>query len=132
MRVRVATYQLQVSGAGAQAMDRLAHEAPGEHDLRMDWEFDGEEFDEESKLREETRKIMELPRLALQSRLRPRAGHGRPGRGRSFGSRPRDELSPAQARELLAACTSIRLEEFPSPAARPGSTRCSSGASAPT
>src|ERR1041384_3882403 len=34
-RVRVATYQ-SVSGAGAQAMDRLAHETPAEHDLRMD------------------------------------------------------------------------------------------------
>ena len=59
-RVRVATYQ-SVSGAGAQAMDRLANEQPAEHDLRMDWEFDGEEFDEESKLRAETQKIMELP-----------------------------------------------------------------------
>src|SRR5215467_2460006 len=47
-RVRVATYQSD-SGAGAQAMERLANEAPADHDLRMDWEFDGEEFDEESK-----------------------------------------------------------------------------------
>ena len=54
-RVRVSTYQ-SVSGAGAAAMERLAGEQPHEHDLRMDWEFDGVEFDEESKLREETRK----------------------------------------------------------------------------
>src|SRR5437660_8438394 len=59
-RVRVATYQ-SVSGAGAQAMERLRNEASDSHDLRMDWEFDGEEFDEESKLRAETQKIMELP-----------------------------------------------------------------------
>ena len=65
-RVRVATYQ-SVSGAGAQAMDRLEHEDPKEHDLRMDWDFDGEEFDEESKLRAETRKIMELPDLPIQA-----------------------------------------------------------------
>ena len=65
-RVRVATYQ-SVSGAGAQAMERLAGEAPAEHDLRMDWDFDGEEFDEESKLRDETRKIMELPDLPIQA-----------------------------------------------------------------
>src|SRR4051794_1334324 len=48
VRVRVATYQ-SVSGAGAQSMERLRAEAPDDHDLRMDWEFDGEEFDEESK-----------------------------------------------------------------------------------
>ena len=43
------------------------NERPDEHDLRMDWEFDGEEFDEESKLRAETRKIMELPDLPIQA-----------------------------------------------------------------
>ena len=66
VRVRVATYQ-SVSGAGAQAMERLANEAPAEHDLRMDWSFDGEEFEEESKLRAETQKIMELPDLPIQA-----------------------------------------------------------------
>ena len=45
-RVRVATYQ-SVSGAGAQAMERLRAESPEQHDLRMDWSFDGVEFDEE-------------------------------------------------------------------------------------
>ena len=40
VRVRVATYQ-SVSGAGAQAMERLATRRPDEHDLRMDWDFDG-------------------------------------------------------------------------------------------
>src|SRR3954465_10265919 len=39
-RVRVATYQ-SVSGAGAQAMERLRGESPDEHDLRMDWDYDG-------------------------------------------------------------------------------------------
>src|SRR5436309_8521914 len=52
VRVRVATYQ-SVSGAGAQSMERLRNEPQDEHDLRMDWDFDGEEFDEESKLRAE-------------------------------------------------------------------------------
>src|SRR4029077_3932193 len=65
-RVRVATYQ-SVSGAGAQAIERLRGESPDEHDLRMDWEFDGEGVDEESKLRAETRKIMELPDLPIQA-----------------------------------------------------------------
>ena len=66
VRVRVATYQ-SVSGAGAQSMERLRNEPQAEHDLRMDWDFDGEEFDEESKLRDETRKIMELPELPIQA-----------------------------------------------------------------
>src|SRR5207248_2844400 len=42
VRVRVATYQ-SVSGAGAQSMERLRSEPQDEHDLRMDWDFDGEE-----------------------------------------------------------------------------------------
>ena len=66
VRVRVATYQ-SVSGAGAQAMDRLRNESADDHDLRMDWAFDGEEFEEESKLRDETRKILELPELPIQA-----------------------------------------------------------------
>src|SRR5205085_3278689 len=65
-RVRVSTYQ-SVSGAGASAMRRLLEEPQAEHDLRMEWDFDGVEFDEESKLREETRKIMELPDLPVSA-----------------------------------------------------------------
>ncbi len=42
-------------------------EAVEEHDLRMDWEFDGVEFDEESKMRAETRKILELPDLPVSA-----------------------------------------------------------------
>jgi aspartate-semialdehyde dehydrogenase len=53
-RVRVATYQ-SMSGAGASNMQRLAATEPHELDLLMEWDFDGEEFDEETKLREETR-----------------------------------------------------------------------------
>ena len=66
VRVRVATYQ-SVSGAGAQAMEQLRAESPDEHDLRMDWEFDGVELDEEAKLRDETRKILELPELPVSA-----------------------------------------------------------------
>ncbi len=111
-RVRVATYQ-SVSGAGAQAMDRLAHEAPAEHDLRMDWEFDGEEFDEESKLRAETRKIMELPDLPLQAtcvRVPVMVGHAE-----AIWIETDEPLSPEQATAILGAAPSIRLDEFPSP-----------------
>ena len=112
-RVRVATYQ-SVSGAGAQAMDRLANEAPAEHDLRMDWEFDGEEFDEESKLRAETRKIMELPELPIQAtcvRVPVMVGHAE-----AVWIETEQPLSPEQR---AASCSARRrrsaLEEFPSP-----------------
>jgi aspartate-semialdehyde dehydrogenase len=112
VRVRVATYQ-SVSGAGAQAMERLAQEAPADHDLRMDWEFDGVEFDEESKLRAETRKIMELPELPLQAscvRVPVMVGHAE-----VIWIETDAELSPGRARELLGGAPSIRLDEFPSP-----------------
>ena len=111
-RVRVATYQ-SVSGAGAQAMDRLANEAPAEHDLRMDWDFDGEEFDEESKLRAETRKIMELPGLPIQAtcvRVPVMVGHAE-----AVWIETEEPLSAEQARDLLEAAPSVRVEEFPSP-----------------
>jgi len=112
VRVRVATYQ-SVSGAGAQAMERLRNEPSGEHDLRMDWEFDGEEFDEESKLRDETRKIMELPELPIQAtcvRVPVLVGHAE-----AIWAEFEDDLAPERARELLGAAASVRVEEFPSP-----------------
>jgi aspartate-semialdehyde dehydrogenase len=111
-RVRVATYQ-SVSGAGAQSMERLRNEAPAEHDLRMDWEFDGEEFDEESKLRAETQKIMELPDLAIQAtcvRVPVMVGHAE-----AVWIETEDDLTPEQATALLGSAPSVRLEEFPTP-----------------
>ncbi len=110
--VRVATYQ-SVSGAGAQAMERLRAEKPDEHDLRMDWTFDGEEFDEESKLRDETRKILELPELPIQAtcvRVPVMVGHAE-----AIWLETEDELTPDRARELLDAAPSVRVEDFPSP-----------------
>ena len=111
-RVRVATYQ-SVSGAGAQAMERLRNEPQAEHDLRMDWDFDGEEFDEESKLRAETQKIMELPDLPIQAtcvRVPVMIGHAE-----AVWIETEDDLTPDQARELLQAAPSVRIEEFPTP-----------------
>ena len=111
-RVRVATYQ-SVSGAGAQAMERLRNEPQAEHDLRMDWDFDGEEFDEESKLRAETQKIMELPELPIQAtcvRVPVIVGHAE-----AVWIETEDDLTPDQARELLQAAPSVRIEEFPTP-----------------
>src|SRR5205814_3171603 len=116
-RVRVATYQ-SVSGAGAQAMERLRNEEPFEHDLRMDWDFDGEEFDEESKLRAETRKIMELPELPMQAtcvRVPVLVGHAE-----AVWIETEDDLTAEQARSILGGAPSVRLEELPSPAKAAG------------
>jgi aspartate-semialdehyde dehydrogenase len=112
VRVRVATYQ-SVSGAGAQAMERLRGESQEEHDLRMDWSFDGEEFDEEAKLRDETRKILELPELPVQAtcvRVPVMVGHAE-----AVWIEFEDELPSDRARELLAAAASVRVEDVPSP-----------------
>jgi len=64
--VRVSTYQ-SVSGAGAQRMEQLRNEPPEEHDLRMDWSWEGDETDEEAKIRAEARKILELPELPISA-----------------------------------------------------------------
>jgi aspartate-semialdehyde dehydrogenase len=111
-RVRVSTYQ-SVSGAGASAMERLRSETPDQHDLRMDWDFDGVEFDEESKLRDETRKILELPDLPISAscvRVPVMVGHAE-----SVWVELADELSPSDARRVLADAPGVRVEDFPSP-----------------
>ncbi len=116
-RVQVATYQ-SVSGAGAQAMERLRGESPEEHDLRMDWTFDGVEFDEEEKLREETRKILELPELPISAscvRVPVLVGHAE-----AVWLETAEPLSPEQATAILGAAPGIRLEQFPTPGAAAG------------
>jgi aspartate-semialdehyde dehydrogenase len=117
VRVRVATYQ-SVSGAGAQAMERLRGESPEEHDLRMDWEFDGVEFDEEAKLRDETRKILELPALPVSAtciRVPVLVGHAE-----AVWIETQDPLTPEQASAILNDAPSLRLEQFPTPGAAAG------------
>ena len=111
-RVRVATYQ-SMSGAGASNMQRLAATQPHELDLLMEWDFDGEEFDEETKLREETRKIMELPELPISAncvRVPVMVGHAE-----TVWVETESPLSSDEARSLLGAAPSIALEDFPSP-----------------
>jgi aspartate-semialdehyde dehydrogenase len=111
-RVRLATYQ-SVSGAGAQSMERLRNEPQADHDLRMDWDFDGDEFDEESKLRAETRKIMDLPDLPIQAtcvRVPVMVGHAE-----AVWIETDDELTPEQAKAILGSAPSVQLDDFPSP-----------------
>jgi aspartate-semialdehyde dehydrogenase len=116
-RVRIATYQ-SVSGAGARAMDRLREQSPEANDLSMDWTFDGVEFDEEEKLREETRKILELPELAISAtcvRVPVLVGHAE-----AVWLETEEPLSPEQATAILSTAPGIRLEEFPTPGVAAG------------
>ena len=111
-RVRVATYQ-SASGAGAASMERLRATTTEDTDLSMDWDFDGEEFDEEAKLRDETRKIMELPELPIHAqcvRVPVLIGHAE-----AVWVETEDTLTPDDARRVLGAAPSIRLVDFPTP-----------------
>src|SRR6188508_2096640 len=119
-RVRVSTYQ-SVSGAGAQRMDALAHEAPASHDLVMDWSWEGDESDEEAKLRAETRKILELPDLPVSAtcvRVPVMVGHSE-----AVWVDLEEPLGPDDAAALLRDAPSVRvleLPDFPTPATATG------------
>jgi aspartate-semialdehyde dehydrogenase len=113
-RVRVSTYQ-SVSGAGAQRMEQLRAEPPDEHDLAMDWSWDGDETDEESKIRAETQKILELPDLPLSAttvRVPILVGHAE-----AVWVELDDALSAERATELLRGAPSVRVVDVPTPGA---------------
>jgi aspartate-semialdehyde dehydrogenase len=110
--VRVSTYQA-VSGKGAARMEALRTTRPEDADLAMDWDFDGEEFDEEAKLRAETRKILEVPDLPISAtcvRVPVLVGHAE-----AVWIQTNEALAPADARELLNEAQGLRLEDFPTP-----------------
>lgn len=112
--VRVSTYQ-SVSGAGAQRMEQLRSEPQDEHDLAMDWSWEGDETDEESKIRAEARKILELPELPVSAttvRVPVMVGHAE-----SVWIELEDRLSPKEATEVLAAAPSVRMVDVPTPGA---------------
>jgi aspartate-semialdehyde dehydrogenase len=116
-RVRVATYQ-SVSGAGAQRMEQLRATPSAEADLQMDWDFDGVEFDEEAKLRAETRKILELPELPLSAttvRVPVLVGHAE-----AVWIETIEPLPAHAAHALLERAPGVRLSEFPTPGAAAG------------
>jgi aspartate-semialdehyde dehydrogenase len=111
-RVRVSTYQ-SVSGAGAHRMEELRATPPAEANLAMDWDFDGEEFDEESKLRAETRKILELPELPISAtcvRVPVLVSHAE-----AVWVETEEPISAEAARHLLGHAPGIRLQDFPTP-----------------
>ena len=116
-RVRLATYQ-SMSGAGDAGVERMRAVEPMQADLAMDWDLVGEEFDEESKLREETRKILGLPELPIQAacvRTPVLVGHGQ-----AIWVETVERLAPDQARALLGSAPHVALEEFPTPGSAAG------------
>ena len=111
-RVRVSTYQ-SVSGAGAQRMEQLRAEPQEEHNLAMDWAWEGDETDEESKIRAEAQKILELPELPISAttvRVPVLVGHAE-----AVWVELEEPLSAEQATELLRAAPSVRVVEVPTP-----------------
>jgi aspartate-semialdehyde dehydrogenase len=110
--VRIATYQ-SASGAGAERMEQLRAQEPASGNVSMDWELEGDEFDEETKLRAETRKILELPDLpfsATCARVPVLIGHSQ-----AVWVETEDPLTPDEAREILSAAPSVTVTDLPTP-----------------
>ncbi|HEY2543014.1 MAG TPA: Asd/ArgC dimerization domain-containing protein [Gaiellaceae bacterium] len=113
-RVRISTYQA-VSGKGAQRLEQLLRQDPAEHDLSMDWSWEGDETDEEAKIHAETRKILELPDLPMSAttvRVPVPVGHAE-----SIWVELEEPLSPEQATAILAAAPSVQVVDVPTPRA---------------
>jgi aspartate-semialdehyde dehydrogenase len=109
-RVRVSTYQ-SAAGAGRSSMERLRGQTPVEGNVYMDWELEGDEFDEEVKLRAETRKILELQELPFSAscaRVPVLVGHSQ-----AIWIETERPLQPAEAREILEAAPAVRVVELP-------------------
>ena len=118
--VRISTYQ-SVSGAGAHRMTELQAETAAEHNLLMDWDWVGDESDEEAKLVAETRKIMELPDLPVSAtcvRVPVLVGHSE-----AIWVELGESVSADDAADILRNAPSVRvldLPEFPTPQAATG------------
>jgi aspartate-semialdehyde dehydrogenase len=111
-RVRVSTYQSR-SGAGIERMEELRATAPAEAHLDMDWDFDGVDFDEEQKLRAETRKILELPDLPISVtcvRVPVLVGHSE-----AVWIETQNRLSVDDATRVLRDAPGLRVEAVPQP-----------------
>jgi hypothetical protein len=92
-------------------MDELRATLSAEGNLAMDWDFEGEEFDEESKLRAETRKIVELPERPISAPcLRACA--------EAVWVETEEPLSGEEARDLLGHAPGIRLQDSRPPRRR--------------
>ena len=79
----------------------------------MDWDFDGFEFDEEAKLRAETRKILELPDLPVSAscmRVPVMVGHAE-----AVWLETEEPLAAEDAAELLRRRPASAWTSFPTP-----------------
>jgi aspartate-semialdehyde dehydrogenase len=111
-RVRVSTYQ-SASGAGVETMERVRTQRPEEANVYGDWELEGDEFDEEAKLRAETQKILDLPELPFSAscaRVPVLVAHSQ-----AIWVETEEPLTAAQAREVLGRAPSVRIAERPTP-----------------
>jgi len=103
------------SGAGAQRMEQLRSEPQDEHDLAMDWTWDGDETDEESKIRAEAQKILDLPELPISAttvRVPIMIGHAE-----AIWVELDDALTAEQATDLLSRAPSVQVVDVPTPGA---------------
>ena len=92
-------------------MERLRSQQSEDGNVVMDWDFEGDESDEESKLRAETRKILELPDLPVSAtcaRVPVLVGHSQ-----AVWVDTEEPLSPVQAREVLASSPAVRVSKRP-------------------
>jgi aspartate-semialdehyde dehydrogenase len=106
--VRLATYQ-SASGAGDASMKRLLESEIRDVSVTMDWPRENDEFEEEAKLRDETRKILELPDLPFMAncvRVPVLIGHCQ-----AIWVETEEALSAADARDVLSEAPSVRLAE---------------------
>jgi aspartate-semialdehyde dehydrogenase len=94
-------------------MEELRSTPSAEGNLGMDWDFDGEEFEEESKLRAETRKVLELPELPISAtcvRVPVLVGHAE-----AVWVETEQPLDADEAKRALGSAAGVRLEDFPTP-----------------
>ena len=106
--VRLATYQ-SASGAGDASVRRLLESTTADVSVTMDWPLEGDEFEEEAKLRDETRKILELPELPFVAncvRVPVLVGHCQ-----AIWVETEEPLSVKDARSVLAGAPSVRLAD---------------------
>ena len=148
-RVVVSTYQA-VSGAGAVGVDELADQVRAAGDKASELAFDGaavelpapnvfpqtiafnvvphagtfvdDETNEEKKLRDESRKILEIPDLAVSGtcvRVPVFTGHSL-----SINAEFERDISPERAREVLADAPGVTLVDVPTPLQAAGADPC--------
>ena len=148
-RLVISTYQA-VSGAGAAGVEELAEQVRAAGDKAPELAFDGsavdlpaanvfpqtiafnvlphagtfvdDETNEEKKLRDESRKILEIPDLAVSGtcvRVPVFTGHSL-----SINAEFERDLSPERARELLAATDGVSVVDVPTPLQAAGADPC--------